>query len=134
MSEPQNETQAPEADAEEPLDAQMRQFRALAALLLLACLVVSICLNVYVVCANVYLKKRVVDYQELRNQAMQKDMFMSRLMRDLQFLGQTNEGLRPLLIKYRIGAPTAMQSETPAGAAQPPQPNPPPVPGQKTHD
>ena len=102
-------------------------------MLLLACLVVSICLNVYVVCANVYLKKRVVDYQELRSQLMQKDMFVSRLMRDLQFLGQTNGGLRPLLIKYRIGGPIAMQGGTPAGPGQPP-PGAPRGPGQKAGD
>ena len=99
------------------LRAQVAMLKKVVLILLVICLVTSVCVNVYVVGANASIRFGMRDYAALTDRTRANDLFIKRLIMDLQFLSKDNDGVRTLLVKYNLAAP-APDALSPAGPIQ----------------
>ena len=84
-----------------PWATQLSHVRKVGVLLLIACLVVSACLNVYLVAENLSVKKTFTAFEQERQSRAQFDRFMQRLLMDLQALAKTDKAVQELIEKYK---------------------------------
>jgi len=82
------------------LSSQMRRLQNLLILVLAACLVVSACLNLYMVPANLVYQKRVNKLTEEKVHYAAIYRVGQRLVMDLQYLSRTNPGAQQLLNRH----------------------------------
>ena len=87
------------------LRAQVATLKKVALLLLVMCLITSVCVNVYVVTANASIRYAMKDYAALGERVRANDRFINRLVMDLRFLGKDHKPAHDLLIKYNLAAP-----------------------------
>lgn len=123
MSSPEGIPQETAPIDPEWLRAQIANLKKIGLLLLVVCLVLSVCLNVYVICANASIRYAMKDYLTLADNSRTNDMFVKRLLMDLQALSEDHEAVRGLLVKYGMAAPSpGQQSRDPSVEGMPPAP------------
>ena len=91
------------SSAGRPAADQAAAAKKLFALIVLACLVISVCFNVYVVSENLVLKRGLTNYATLRRQALfyeEMQQLTQRFVAEMSALAKDDEKLRPLLGKY----------------------------------
>jgi len=96
------------------LMGHLKFFTRLLLLLLLACLLISASLNLYLASANADLKKAMVNHRQLNDNMRKYNLFLSRLVGDLKVLGKRNGDVLNLLKKHGLSSgPAPVPTEPP---------------------
>jgi len=124
MSSPEDIPQEAAPIDPEWVETQIANLKKIGLLLIVLCLVLSVCFNVYVVCANASIRHVMKDYSSLADRARANDMFVKRLVMDMRSLAEDHEAVRGLLVKYGMAAPSPDQQPPWGPGSQKPDPSP----------
>ncbi len=101
MQDDVQEAEAVAPDAEPRPTDDLAFIKRVLTLLVLACLAVSACLNVYLIGENLVVKRQARAYAEMSRGRAALHQFCQRVVTDLRQLSGTNEAARQMLYGYR---------------------------------
>ncbi len=100
MKTPEKSSEKPSTERNRQLVMQVDYLKKTVILLILACVTISVCLNVYVSYENVMLKSRVAELEEGQKGYESVYQFMQRLVSEFQYLARSEESIALVLRKY----------------------------------
>ncbi len=100
-----NESLSRESHGSANLRVEVQSLRKMMAIVVVICLVISACFNVYVVRVNLALRERVAKLDKARTGYVKMHQFLQRLVRDLRVLSKGDSAVADLLLKYESGFP-----------------------------
>ena len=93
--------------ADESLRSQVEFLKRAVILLLIACLGVSVCLNVYIVGINSSLRGNIAGIEERLARQAELERFVDRIVMDLRQISRTDKAVQALLKKHGVPLPPA---------------------------